>query len=83
MASKTEIAPGIHLVRIRSYGSQMVVTIPKALDMPADFQNGFFLGVMRQGPCLVLATVTEATPEGAQAEMHKAFKAAIKSFQKE
>lgn len=83
MASKTEIAPGIHLVKMRQYGAQMVLTIPKALQLPDGFQNGFFLGVMAQGQCVVLARVTDATPEGAREEMRKAMKSAVKSFEKQ
>jgi hypothetical protein len=83
MASKAEIAPGIHLVKMRQYGSQMLLTVPKALALPEGFKNGFFLGVMVQGECVVLAPVTDATCEGAQQEMRKAFKTAVKSFEKQ
>jgi hypothetical protein len=73
----------IHAVKLRIYGSHASVTIAEEIRSAVNFGNGMFLGVIALGPCVILARLTDITPEGATAEMQRAVRQAYKEWEKQ
>lgn len=84
MPKDTQIeGTGIHLVKLRIYGNSANVTIAEDIREQVNFVDGFFLGVIALGPCVILARLTDVTPEGATAEMQRAVRQAFKEWEKQ
>ena len=83
MGRETEIANGLHVVKLRIYGGNASVTLPEQIRESVNFTNGFYLGVIALGPCVILARITDITPEGSTAEMQRAVRQAYKEWEKQ
>lgn len=84
MPSDTQIrGTEIHAVKLRIYGNSANVTIAEDIRSQVSFMHGMFLGVIALGPCVILARLTDVTPEGATAEMQRAVRQAFKEWEKQ
>ena len=73
----------IHAVKLRIYGGHASVTIAEEIRSEVNLVNGMFLGVIALGPCVILARITDITPEGATEEMQRAVRQAYKEWEKQ
>jgi hypothetical protein len=82
MARDTELVNGIHVISATVKNHSTRVTVPKPMSESLAISSGTYLGVRRIGDVIVFAKITNVTPEGATAEMNKAFERAIKAWEK-
>lgn len=81
MATVSEIAKGLHLVKLRKSGGSASVTLPETLRHKVGFfvERGF-IAVRAVGPVIVLAQVRQGTPDGASEESDEAIDAAVREW---
>jgi hypothetical protein len=81
MARDTKLAgTEIHIVKMQVYRETGVITLPQGVRESVNFYGGLYLGVIAMGPCVIVARLTDVTPEGAEAEMERAVGQAYKEF---
>lgn len=76
----TELRDGLFLTKVRRYGGSRAVTIPPKVADAAQLSDGFFVGVLAIGPCVVMVRIAQGTPEKTEEEIRIAFEAAMEAW---
>jgi hypothetical protein len=81
MARETEIAEGIHVIKISVYDTSSQLSIPKPLRVSTGITSSQFLGVMALGKCIIITPVRDTSADGIGSEMRHQFELAIKAWE--
>jgi hypothetical protein len=73
---------GIYLLKIRKYGENRAVSIPKKVAEGAELTEGFFVGILAVGPCVVMVQIRQGANKEIEEEVRVAFEAAIAAWRK-